>query len=197
MDTDDFHSIKNGIGCYLFSQFHSFDENIQHKNIIQKNINHMIEYFENHYQQKCLSQTGKTPFYNHNDYYQQFILIFQSISNNVSKKHFINGKPTEFLHIFIRPLNEWKKTEEWLDDIMKHNVHIFQREEMQKEIQNIKDYHEKKHIQVRDLMSASGMYVCHKCKAKKTVHYQLQTRSADEPMTTFIECLDCGFKWKE
>lgn len=30
----------------------------------------------------------------------------------------------------------------------------------------------------------------------KCTHFQLQTRSADEPMTTFITCLNCGSKWK-
>ena len=32
---------------------------------------------------------------------------------------------------------------------------------------------------------------------KGNTYYQLQTRSVDEPMTTFITCLNCGFKWKE
>jgi DNA-directed RNA polymerase subunit M/transcription elongation factor TFIIS len=41
-----------------------------------------------------------------------------------------------------------------------------------------------------------GMFRCSKCKSKKTTHYQLQTRSADEPMTTFVTCLDCDKRWK-
>ena len=27
-------------------------------------------------------------------------------------------------------------------------------------------------------------------------YYQLQTRSADEPMTTFVTCIKCGTRWK-
>lgn len=41
-----------------------------------------------------------------------------------------------------------------------------------------------------------GMFRCRKCKSKKTTYYQLQTRSADEPMTTFVTCMECGTKWK-
>lgn len=37
---------------------------------------------------------------------------------------------------------------------------------------------------------------CGKCKAKKVAYTQAQTRSADEPMTTFCECMQCGAKWK-
>ena len=44
---------------------------------------------------------------------------------------------------------------------------------------------------------ASGLYTCSKCKSDKTVFYSLQTRSADEPMTQYITCLNCGKKWKD
>lgn len=39
-------------------------------------------------------------------------------------------------------------------------------------------------------------YTCSKCKKNKCSYYELQTRSADEPMTTFITCLHCGHRWK-
>ena len=41
-----------------------------------------------------------------------------------------------------------------------------------------------------------GFFTCNKCKSKKTTYYQLQTRSADEPMTTYVSCLNCGKRWK-
>jgi transcription elongation factor S-II len=39
-------------------------------------------------------------------------------------------------------------------------------------------------------------YTCGKCKKNKCSYYELQTRSADEPMTMFINCLHCGHRWK-
>ena len=39
-------------------------------------------------------------------------------------------------------------------------------------------------------------FTCRKCKSKNCSYYQLQTRSADEPMTTFVTCIDCGNRWK-
>lgn len=41
-----------------------------------------------------------------------------------------------------------------------------------------------------------GLFQCRKCKSRKTRYYQMQTRSADEPMTTFVTCLQCNIRWK-
>jgi DNA-directed RNA polymerase subunit M/transcription elongation factor TFIIS len=44
---------------------------------------------------------------------------------------------------------------------------------------------------------ASIVIWCSGCKKKsKCTYYQMQTRSADEPMTTFVTCLECDKKWK-
>lgn len=42
----------------------------------------------------------------------------------------------------------------------------------------------------------TDMFTCGKCKAKECTYTQLQTRSADEPMTTFVYCMACGNRWK-
>jgi len=42
----------------------------------------------------------------------------------------------------------------------------------------------------------TDQFKCHKCKQKKCTYYQMQTRSADEPMTVFITCVNCKNKWK-
>lgn len=44
--------------------------------------------------------------------------------------------------------------------------------------------------------SVSTSLECGKCHQKKVSYSQAQTRSADEPMTTFCECLNCGNRWK-
>ncbi|KAI9850234.1 MAG: RNA polymerase II elongation factor [Thelocarpon superellum] len=44
--------------------------------------------------------------------------------------------------------------------------------------------------------SISTAFVCGKCGQKKVSYSQAQTRSADEPMTTFCECQICGNRWK-
>ena len=64
--------------------------------------------------------------------------------------------------------------------------------------------HERQAIQQKKLQSAkndedqnfTGMFTCGKCRSKKTTYYQMQTRSADEPMTSFVTCLNCQKRWK-
>ncbi|KAF9105834.1 RNA polymerase II elongation factor [Mortierella sp. AM989] len=60
-------------------------------------------------------------------------------------------------------------------------------------------------IQLQNMFLAKGaeeqqaetdMFKCGKCKGRKTRYYQMQTRSADEPMTTFVTCIGCGNRWK-
>ncbi|MEN2496687.1 MAG: DNA-directed RNA polymerase III subunit RPC10 [Marteilia pararefringens] len=38
---------------------------------------------------------------------------------------------------------------------------------------------------------------CTSCDNKEAYFMQIQTRSADEPMTTFYRCKSCSFQWKE
>ena len=47
-----------------------------------------------------------------------------------------------------------------------------------------------------NLEAATDTFKCRKCHQNKCTYYQLQTRSADEPMTTFVSCLECGNRWK-
>jgi len=49
----------------------------------------------------------------------------------------------------------------------------------------------------QNLEAVTDSFTCRKCRSKKCTYYELQTRSADEPMTLFITCIDCGTKWKQ
>ena len=47
-----------------------------------------------------------------------------------------------------------------------------------------------------NLEAATDTFTCRKCKNNKCTYYQMQTRSADEPMTTYCQCCVCGNRWK-
>lgn len=45
--------------------------------------------------------------------------------------------------------------------------------------------------------ASKGIFgICSKCKKDEVVYREKQTRSADEPMTYFVKCINCGNNWK-
>lgn len=51
-------------------------------------------------------------------------------------------------------------------------------------------------LQNNSVQKGTSMFKCGKCKERNCTYFQLQTRSADEPMTTFVTCLNCNNRWK-
>jgi DNA-directed RNA polymerase subunit M/transcription elongation factor TFIIS len=44
---------------------------------------------------------------------------------------------------------------------------------------------------------ATDRFSCGRCHKRECTYYELQTRAADEPMTIFITCLNCGKHWRQ
>ena len=44
---------------------------------------------------------------------------------------------------------------------------------------------------------ATDQFLCTRCYKRECTYYEMQTRSADEPMTIFINCLNCGKNWRQ
>ena len=68
--------------------------------------------------------------------------------------------------------------------------------------QKLKLRNENKYIP--KLQASTDDFECYKCKSAglkkeeytQCTYHQLQTRSADEPMTTYVTCIRCGNRWK-
>jgi DNA-directed RNA polymerase subunit M/transcription elongation factor TFIIS len=52
-------------------------------------------------------------------------------------------------------------------------------------------------IATTSMKVVEGLYQCSRCKSKKTYSRQVQTRSADEGMTSIIQCIECNKVWRE
>jgi len=48
----------------------------------------------------------------------------------------------------------------------------------------------------QNIEAMTDTFTCRKCRSKQCTYYQMQTRSADEPVTTFVSCILCGTRWK-
>ena len=55
---------------------------------------------------------------------------------------------------------------------------------------------EKDNFQEHPIEVQEGVFEC-KCGSKRTIHFELQTRSADESLTQYIQCIVCNKRWKE
>uniref|UniRef100_A0A8C6SS60 Transcription elongation factor A (SII), 3 n=1 Tax=Neogobius melanostomus TaxID=47308 RepID=A0A8C6SS60_9GOBI len=54
----------------------------------------------------------------------------------------------------------------------------------------------REHQMAKTSGTSTDMLQCSKCRKKNCTYNQVQTRSADEPMTTFVLCNECGNRWK-
>jgi len=60
----------------------------------------------------------------------------------------------------------------------------------------IKNKNKMDKLSIENNVQGTSMFKCGKCKLRNCTYYQMQTRSADEPMTTFVTCLNCNNRWK-
>jgi len=65
-----------------------------------------------------------------------------------------------------------------------------------KELMDTK-YKRDKYLYEEKQEAMTDQFKCGRCKSRECTYYELQTRSADEAMTTFITCLKCGNRWKQ
>lgn len=115
-----------------------------------------------------------------------YISLSKSICVNLDKSSYVKNK--KFVDLiksgkinadkvgFMSPQEMFP--EQWkvlMDDKFKRDAHMFE----------------------IDKSGATDQFLCRKCKKRECVFYEMQTRSADEPMSIFITCLNCGNKWRE
>ena len=60
-----------------------------------------------------------------------------------------------------------------------------------------KKYKKDKYLYEAKQQAMTDQFKCGRCKSRECTYFEMQTRSADEGMTTFITCLNCGNRWKQ
>ncbi len=100
---------------------------------------------------------------------------------------------------YINLINNTKLKE----DVLTNKISIkefanYNHQEMNTQIWHklIKEKQERDKNKYENTIKINSEFKCRKCKSNNCSHYQLQTRSADEPMTTFVNCIECGHKWR-
>jgi DNA-directed RNA polymerase subunit M/transcription elongation factor TFIIS len=68
--------------------------------------------------------------------------------------------------------------------------------ELWKEL-SMRQFEREKRLLEGNKSMATDQFFCKRCKKRECTYYELQTRSADEPMTIFIQCVNCGKQWRQ
>lgn len=87
----------------------------------------------------------------------------------------------------------------WESETFRHiykSLYIYAKNNNNDDIKSIASIKYNDEIEINDKDVDDGVFQCKKCGSRKTTYYSLQTRSADEPMTNFITCINCKNRWK-
>ena len=118
-----------------------------------------------------------------------FIMIYldklRSIWMNINDNNYIGNKN------FVQLINDGTISTKEVALLTHQEIYP----EIWRELIDAKIKRDEKKFEV-DKRGATSEFKCRKCYKRECSYYQLQTRSADEPMTTFVTCLNCGNNWK-
>jgi DNA-directed RNA polymerase subunit M/transcription elongation factor TFIIS len=92
-------------------------------------------------------------------------------------------------------LQRYKNKEFTFDDLMTWTeTEIFP--ERNKELAE-KQFQREQRLLEGNKANATDQFYCGRCHKRQCTYYELQTRSADEPMTIFVQCVNCGKRWTQ
>ena len=114
-----------------------------------------------------------------------YIDRFRSIYFNINNKSYVKNKT------FIKKI----KKEELSTKEISTLTHRDMKPKLWKKLINDKIKRDENYLK-GGITASTDEFKCFKCFKRNCTYYQLQTRSADEPMTTFVTCLDCGNRWR-
>jgi DNA-directed RNA polymerase subunit M/transcription elongation factor TFIIS len=124
--------------------------------------------------------------WDHDTFKWVYKMISKRILSNFHPETYVGNKSL---------IQRWKEGEFTLDAVG-HLVPYEMNPANWKDLQD-QQFRRDKRILEGNLAMATDRFRCSRCQKRQCSYYELQTRSADEPMTIFISCLNCGKHWKQ
>lgn len=124
--------------------------------------------------------------WSHNPFVEMYQMFAKHIAANFHPNSYVDNKELytryragEITFKDISEMDTYQLFEErWKDSFMQQQVR------------------EKRQLEGNKSM-ATDQFLCMRCHKRECTYYEMQTRSADEPMTIFITCLNCGKHWRQ
>ena len=117
---------------------------------------------------------------------QIYLSTARSIVGNLQPNSYIQNKT-----LFTR----FKSGEITLEELTNFNFNDLY-PELWKDL-SMRQFEREKRLLEGNKSMATDQFFCKRCKKRECTYYELQTRSADEPMTIFIQCVNCGKQWRQ
>ena len=164
--------------------------------------NKIVEKFYTLILDKSMSRNVEKSIYNYIIKLSKQKNIQRSWNNEVFKNLYLTKCRSIYANLdsssYIKNTNFLKNTNNGKIDISNiANISIYDIfPENWKEILELKSKKDKLKYELKP-EAMTDVFKCRKCGSRSTSYYEVQTRSADEPMTQFITCLDCNNRWKQ
>ena len=119
-------------------------------------------------------------------FYKLYVSKIMSVYLNLNKNSYIHNE-----HFLKKIKNKEIKPED-IGNLSVYDIYP----ENWKDLMNLKSKRDKIRYELKP-EAMTSLFKCRKCKSRETSYYEVQTRSADEPMTQFITCLSCSNRWRQ
>lgn len=126
---------------------------------------------------------------------KRFVNVYANKANQIMSllipESYIYKNDSEYVHFITKLKNS--------DGIMISKIAYYQPHELlpEKWNEHIENKNKKdENICNSKQLAKTDMFKCSKCKKRECSYYELQVRSADESMTVFITCVNCGHRWR-
>ena len=179
-------SEKNSIRLKVIESLEALQKNIGKKDSLTKKE---IETLESEIYIVCLKE-AETKHIIKDWSIKMFVYTYHSIVRRIISNLFTNSYVKN-----IELMKRYKSKEVGLQEICSMNHYSLYESKWKERIENQKNI-EKRRIEGNKSM-ATDQFLCTRCFKRECTYYEMQTRSADEPMTIFINCLNCGKNWRQ
>tara|TARA_Y100000590_G_C15739353_1_gene1019706 strand:- start:4610 stop:5140 length:531 start_codon:yes stop_codon:yes gene_type:complete len=158
-----------------------FDTIMQNKRTSQKIEQSIYNYIIQESKKKNISRK-----WSNNDFKDFYSSKIRSIYSNLKTDSYIQNKS------FLERINSGKIKAEEIGTLSVYDIHP----DNWINLLNMKSKRDKIKYKLKP-EAMTNLFKCRKCGSRETSYYEVQTRSADEPMTQFITCLKCESRWKQ